>query len=132
MKMLYQLDIQKDDREEQIDYFLKENEFSDIEKEYAKDLIDGVNNNLHKIDEYISNNSKGWSINRISKVDLAIMRLSIYEMFYRQDIPESVSINEAVELAKKYCNDQSKAFINGVLGSIVRNIKIDKNELEGG
>ncbi|RCX16801.1 NusB antitermination factor [Anaerobacterium chartisolvens] len=62
--------------------------------------------------------SKGWKINRISRVDISILRLSIYEIGFRDDIPFNVSINEAVELAKKYSNEEAGAFINGILGKI--------------
>lgn len=87
---------------------------------YAKELAEGVYSNLEVIDSSISAHlKKGWTIKRISKTGLAIMRLAVYEMKFVDNIPDGVAINEAVELAKKYTVDDSK-FINGVLGAISR------------
>lgn len=87
---------------------------------YAKELAEGVYSNLDEIDSSISSHlKKGWTIKRISKPSLAIMRLAVYEMKYVDNIPDGVAINEAVELAKKYTIDESK-FVNGVLGAVSR------------
>ncbi|MEE0946584.1 MAG: transcription antitermination factor NusB [Acutalibacteraceae bacterium] len=94
-----------------------------VDNDYINDVAKGVYNNLEEIDMLISDNSKGWSINRISKVCLAAMRLAIYEILHREDIPVSVSINEAVELIKKYATTDDSAFANGILGTIARNIE---------
>lgn len=88
--------------------------------EYTKDLFIGVFGNLEFIDGVISKYLKNWSINRISKADLSLLRLAVYEMKFCDDIPENVTINEIVELAKVYCGEKSPAYINGVLGSISR------------
>lgn len=118
MKLIYQLEIQKDDREAQINMFLEDNPLEGKDREYITDVIDGVRDNLTYIDNIININSKGWKIGRISKVDLSIMRLSIYEISFRDDIPYSVSVNEAVELAKKYSSEDSGAFVNGILSKV--------------
>lgn len=118
MKLLYQLEIQKEDREEQIKYVLEENPLTEKDRDYVTDIVEGVAKNLSNIDKTIELHSKGWKIGRISKVDLSIMRLSIYEICYRSDIPYSVSVNEAVELAKKYSNDDAGAFVNGILSKV--------------
>ena len=74
-----------------------------------------------EIDAKISENlKKGWKISRISKVSLALLRLAVYEILYRDDVPTSVSINEAVELSKKYTVKEDTSFINGVLGSVAK------------
>ncbi len=87
--------------------------------EYAITCAKGIVDNSEIIDKYISDNlKKGWKINRISKVSYAVMRLAVYEMLFVEDVPVSVSINEAVELAKKYSVPDDSAFVNGVLGSI--------------
>ncbi len=87
---------------------------------YAKEIASGVYDNLEYIDGLISSHlKKGWTIKRISKPSLAILRLAVYEMKFNENIPESVAVNEAVELAKKYTVDESK-FVNGVLGAISR------------
>ena len=127
MKLLYQLEIQRDDREEQIKTALEENSLTQSDADYLLDVIEGVNNNLPYIDKIIEKSSKSWKINRLSKVDLSILRLGIYEISYRDDIPFSVSINEAVELAKKYSGDEAGSFINGVLGKVAT-LRVDPSE----
>ncbi len=87
---------------------------------FAKKEAEGVYSNLAEIDEIISNNLRGWTINRISRVALSILRLSVYEIKFSDDVPDSVSINEAVELAKKFGSDEDPSYINGVLGSVAR------------
>ena len=89
--------------------------------DYALACAKGVKENAEAIDARISENLKqGWKISRISKVSLAILRLAVYEMLFIDDVPVSVSINEAVELSKKYTVQDDTAFINGVLGSVAK------------
>ena len=88
--------------------------------DYALMLFNGVNEKEEELDSVISKYSKGWKISRISKVNVAILRLAVYELKYVDEVPQSVSINEAVELAKKYSSKEDSAFINGLLGSVVR------------
>ena len=90
--------------------------------DYAKKVVEGIESNLDEIDGLIQSHLKGWKINRISKIALSVMRIAVYEMKYVKSVPISVSINEAVNLAKKYGDDRSYAFINSVLGKISRNI----------
>jgi N utilization substance protein B len=85
---------------------------------FAQELILGTVENLDVIDELIEKNTKNWSIQRIAKVDLAILRLAIYEMLFRRDIPPVVSVNEAIELGKELSTDESNRFINGVLDNV--------------
>ena len=118
MKLLYQLEIQKEDHDEQMKTVLEEHSLTQNDKDYIVEVVEGVFSNLLYIDKIIDKYSKGWKINRISKVDLSILRLSIYEVNYRKDIPLSVSVNEAVELGKKYSCEESAAYINGLLGKI--------------
>ena len=83
----------------------------------------GVRNKIMEVDKKISENLKpGWKISRISKVSLSILRLALYEMMYDDSIPVSVSINEAVELTKKYSVEDEAAFVNGVLGSVAKTL----------
>jgi len=118
MKLLYQFQLRDDDIEEQIELFLSEIENLDnLEKDYFLDIVRGTTGRLAEIDKLIEDHAKGWSLERMPKVDLAIMRLA--------NIPWNVSINEAVELAKKYGGEQSKAFINGILGKVVADLKPD-------
>ena len=76
--------------------------------------------NLEKIDGIISKNAVGWSINRITKTSLAVLRLAIYEIEFVEDIPVSVSINEAVELTKKYSTKEDSSFVNGILSTVAK------------
>ena len=85
---------------------------------YAKALFEGVVSKTDELDEIINTYSKGWKTNRLPKVNLAILRLAVYEIKYVEDVPQSVAINEAVELAKKYSGEDDYSFINGILGSV--------------
>ena len=128
MKLLYQLEIQKEDRDEQIREVLEENALTDNDRKYVMDVVEGVSSNLAYIDKIIDQYSKGWKINRISKVDLSILRLSVYEISFMEDIPFNVSVNEAVELAKKYSGDDSGSFINGILGQVTKGQAVQAEE----
>lgn len=124
MSLLYQRIFSKeynlDGLNNMTDHELKLN---DGDVAYIEDIIEGCSLNMDQIDDIIRNNSKGWRFDRISKVDLSILRLSLYEILYRDDIPDSVSVNEAVELAKKYGGEKTSSFVNGILGSFLRNKK---------
>ncbi len=125
-KLVYSFEIQHPENiEEQIDLYLQENE---IEKqdiaEYIKDVINGINSNSKEIEELIKNClTEKWTIERISKINLSILKLAIYEIKYK-DIPYKAEINEAVELAKKYGEDTSSKFINGALASAVKQMQL--------
>lgn len=120
-KCVYQFEFDKEKKANDILAFcLEENESNEAEEEYIKEVVLGVMDNTQKIDEIILKNLKNWSISRISKVDLAILRVAIYEICYMSDsIPFKVSVNEAVELAKTYGNQASKSFVNGLLAKVI-------------
>lgn len=118
MKLIYQMQIYQDNKEEQLKELLEKHSVGKREKAYIEDVVNGVLKNTNEIDNLIEENAIGWKLNRISKVDLAILRLGIYEILYRDDIPYTVTINEAVEMAKKYSTEESGAFINGILSKI--------------
>ena len=106
MKLIYQIEMNKEDIEnieERLDIFLKDN-------------LEYIINRYEELRLQYSNN---WSVNRMPKVDLSILRLAICELIFIQEIPSKVSINEAIELAKLYCDDKAPKFINGILGSVV-------------
>lgn len=86
--------------------------------EYIKKTFFGVYDNVEELDSIISDNAIGWSINRISKTALAVLRLSIFEILYCDDIDTAVSINEAVEILKKYATDSDAKYVNGILSSV--------------
>lgn len=88
--------------------------------EYLVNVFTGVYENIDEIDGIISSKALGWKIERISKTALSLLRLAIYEIIFLDDIPVSVSINEAVELCKKYATKEDSAFINGILSSIAK------------
>jgi N utilization substance protein B len=89
---------------------------------YSDEVVKGIQEHTEEIDQLIEELAIGWSIGRMPKVDLSILRVAIYEMMYRKDIPESVSINEAVELAKRFGGDRSPAYINGMLGTLSKRL----------
>ena len=91
--------------------------------DFAQKIAMGAQDNEGMMDEKIENNIHGWKMNRLSRVSLALLRLAIYEMMFETDIPLSVSINEAVDLAKKYGGSEDAPFINGVLGSIAKELE---------
>ena len=115
---LFQVEFQKENIKEQVEDFIDSYGESNYDKDYFLEVINGVLNSQKEIDELIEANTKGWAIDRIAKMDLPILRVAIYEIKHREDIPVGVSINEAVELAKKYGSDDSPKFINGLLGQI--------------
>ena len=121
-KLIYSLEIQNaDNLEEQIELFFESNNIKEEEaKKYITDVVLGIDKNKEQILNDIEQNLKEeWKLSRISKMDLSILKLAIYEIKF-SDVPYKVSINEAVELAKKYGEDKSKNFVNGVLASIVK------------
>ncbi len=91
-----------------------------INKEYVYSVFSGTKQNLSMIDGYIEKYTKGWKIDRIDKGVLAVLRLAIYEMKFIDDIPMKVSVNEAINLTKEYCGDDSVKFVNGILGNIMK------------
>lgn len=123
-KLIYSLEIQKTEKlEEQIELFYESNEIKDKEtQKYISDVIFGINKNEEQILKQIEQNLKeDWKLSRISKMDLSILKLAIYEIKYNE-IPYKVAINEAVELAKKYGEEKSKNFVNGILASVVKDM----------
>ncbi len=119
-KLLYSLEFYKDNLEDQINSYIEENSIIDIQDiEYVRNTIHGIERENENIIAVISKKlAAKWTIERISKIDLVILKLAIYEIKYT-DIPFKVAINEAVELAKTYGDDNSKVFVNGILASVV-------------
>ncbi len=123
-RLIYSLEIQNTENiNEQIELYLECNNIEDDEaKEYIKDAVKGINEHIDEIKGLIEKNLKAdWKIDRISKIDLSLLKLAIYEIKYK-DIPYKVAINEVLELAKTYGEDTSKNFINGILASIVKEL----------
>lgn len=125
-KLVYGIEIQKVIEESQVDLFIEANEITDNKvTDYLKDITAGLSEYKEEIDSLIINNLKeNWSLNRISKINLSLIKIAIYEMLYK-GIPYKVAINEVIELAKKYADDSAPVFINGILASIVKEKKLN-------
>jgi len=119
MQALCQADVSPDDLGSALDLLLDDISFIEDTKVFSKKLVLGTKENLSEIDKTIKENLKNWNFERINNVDKSILRLSIYELNFLKENPASVVINEAIELAKKYSEDDSAKFINGILGAIV-------------
>ena len=116
MQYLYQWSInQPEDFGRDLYFFFKDKEQERDYYGFAEELIVGTVNHREEIDEVIRTYAKNWDFNRVARVDLAILRLAIYEMLHRRDIPPIVSINEAIDLSKEYSIPDAKRFINGIL-----------------
>lgn len=120
-KLLYQIEIQKEINNEDLALFFENNDIqSKKAQEYIEDVVNGINKEAKAIMDTISKNLKeDWEIERVSKINLALLKLGIYEIVYKE-LPFKVVINEVVELAKKYGEETSKVFINGILASVVK------------
>lgn len=123
-KLIYSLEIQKiDNLDEQIELYIESNEITDKQAiEYIKDCVKGIEKNIDNINKTIQDSlMKDWKIERISKINLSLLKLAIYEIKYK-DIPYKVEINEVVELAKTYGEETSSKFINGALAKVVKEL----------
>ena len=120
-KLLYQIEIQKEINEEDIKMFFDNNEINSVEvKEYINDIVNGISRYSKEILTQISKNlKKDWELERISKINISLLKLAIYEIKYKK-LPYKVVINEVVELAKRYGEETSQSFINGILASVVK------------
>jgi N utilization substance protein B len=122
LKILYQIEMSGYPFEECIEtYWNNLGENQDV-KEFSTFLVRGIHRFLSEIDEKIKKTAKNWSIERMHKVDLSILRMAIFEIFYTNETPYKVVINEAIELAKKYGTDDSYAFINAILDKLSKSL----------
>lgn len=124
LQLTYQMNINKESYIETFESFMdnEEEDKDDLDLSFIKVGLKGIQDNLQVIDNKIEEQLVNWKLNRISKVNLSILRISIYEMLFREDIPAKVSINEAIELAKKFSDEKSVSFINGVLDQVYKNL----------
>lgn len=95
---------------------------SEADLSFAREIAEGVFEHVEELDAAISEHAIGWTLERIAKVDLSILRIAVYEMLHRKDVPVGASINEAVELAKRFCGENSYSFINGILGTVAKEL----------
>ena len=130
-KLIYETEMQKQLEANQLEIFFENNEIEDEEvKLYLRDIRVGIETEKEEIENLITKNLKNnWSLERISKVNLSLIKIAIYEMLYK-NLPYKVAINEVVELAKKYSDEAAPQFINGILASVVkeRNLNGENNE----
>ena len=123
-KVIFETSFQGDEKISKLMNELLENaeekyEVNAEDDKYIQEITEGVKEKEAELDEQIKSHLKGWTMERLNKVDVAILRLAIYEILYRDDIPYKVSVNEAIELAKVFSEDASPSFINGVLAEII-------------
>jgi len=119
-KLIYSLEVQKNNSNEQIDVFLEDSEMPDDVKSNVKETVLKIVELNSEIEDEIARNLKAeWNISRISKINMSILKVAIYEIVYKK-LQYKISINEAVEIAKKYGDETSASFINGVLASVVK------------
>ena len=121
-KLLFRVEFnEKEEMEEQCHLFLEheELEMSEEEETHIVEKYKAIHDRLEEIDSMINEKAKGWNTDRMGKVDLTVIRLAVYEMKFDESIPDGVAINEAVELAKMYGQDESAGFVNGVLAKFV-------------
>ena len=125
--MLFQTAFyQEEERSLQADLFLEDLEGKDATKQakgILKERFTEVCDHLSEIDALIAEKAKGWKLERLAKADLAVLRVAVFEMLYDEEIPNAVAINEAVELAKKYGEEKSGGFVNGILASVEKGIQ---------
>ena len=115
---------------EQFSYEDEEILVKDSDARYISEKSSKIIDRLEEIDEMINKQAKGWTTQRMGKVDLTILRLAVYEIIYDENVPVGVAINEAVELAKRYGGDKSFGFVNGVLASVVKDLPAGQAENE--
>ena len=124
MKILYAASL---GGEESMNDVLEQSEQADTlsgaDKSFSEALIVGVTDKQAELDDVIGRYVQGWALNRLARVDLTILRMAVYELRYMPEVPVGATINEAVELAKRYAEDKSSGFINGILGSAARELR---------
>jgi N utilization substance protein B len=129
LQMLYALDMNPTNAPSSSRQMVDDVEIDFDSLDFADDLVRGVTENRELIDQKIHEKSKNWSIPRMARVDLNILRMATYELLMRNDIPKNVSINEAIEVAKKFGTGDSAAFINGILDEIAAGVPEKLNKL---
>ena len=125
MELLFSMELSKNTYEETIETFIEDYEMDlkTIDVDYIKNVVKVVTDNLEDIDSRIVNALVKWKLDRVSKVNLTILRLAVGEMLFVDDVPGSVAINEAVELTKKYSDEKSTSFVNGVLDKVLKTLE---------
>lgn len=128
-KLIYGMEVQKELDEDYLNLFFENNEITGKEvQDYLKEIMNGIKEHKAEIDELIKHNLKeNWSLERISKINLSLIKIAIFEMLYL-NLPYKVAINEVIELSKKYSDDQAPTFINGILASVVKEKNLNEEK----
>ena len=132
LNVLYQVDVVKTPPQEALETAIENVELDAAASEFVTTLVNGTLEHLKIIDEKLKELSVGWDLQRQPAVDRNILRMAIYEIMYLDHIPASVSINEAVDIAKKFSTDESGRFINGVLGTLVCELETSQEDKNAG
>jgi N utilization substance protein B len=122
LQALYSLDLNPMDTRESLRLLRENSRVAAAVRVFAEELVAGVVEKREELDRTIDEQSTNWAISRMTRVDLNILRLATFELLFRSDIPKSVTMNEAIEVAKKYGTEESPAFINGVLDVIAASV----------
>jgi N utilization substance protein B len=130
LRALFQVDVGGLAPEEALASTIAEGNYREDTLRFARDLVLGATAHRERIDATIESHARGWTLARMANVDRNVLRLAVYEILYLPDIPYSVTVDEAVELAKKYSTAESGRFVNGVLGNLVRTIEAEEAEAE--
>ena len=126
LRALYQVDVGKMAPEEALDFSEAERHYSEETRQFARELVLGCIQHLARIDEIIESHARDWTLSRMAHIDRNVLRLAVFEILFRPDVPDSVAVDEAVELAKKYSTAESGRFVNGVLGNLVRTVEAEQ------
>ena len=122
LQALYSVELNPSSAREALRLFWEGARCSGSVRVFADELIAGVLEHQVELDERITDKSSNWSLSRMARIDLSIIRLAAYELLFRPDIPKSVTINEAIEIAKKFGSEESPAFVNGIVDEIARTL----------
>lgn len=122
LQALYQIDVSGDDPKAALRVFLEHCDAPPDARAFGEDLVGGVLDARSRIDELIAASSENWRLGRLSHVDRNILRVATYELLCRRDVPASVAIDEAIEIAKRFGSDESATFVNGVLDHIAATV----------
>lgn len=122
LQALYSFDLNPMELKQSLVLFWEHNLAAPTVRDFAEQLVLGVTEHRDEIDRIIEEKSKNWSLGRMARIDLNILRIAVYELRYRPDIPKNVTINEAIEVAKKFGTDESAAFINGIIDEVASHV----------
>ena len=122
MELLFGMTLSKETPNEVIETFVDnyEDNIKELDLDYIKETLEGVEQHKSEIDSIIESNLQNWKIDRISKVNLTILRMGVYEIMFASEVPDKVALNEAIELGKVYSDEKSVSFINGVLDKVLK------------